>query len=125
MQTVVVRDIRLIALRQAALWAGLLAAAQATDVVTSGVDMARGTIEATAATALLPDRGGLALMLVAKLIVAGAAAAALVLAALRVRRDAGASHLTFRVALVAVQAATIAVVWASLNNVVLLSSITS
>jgi len=93
--------------------------------VTSAVDMARGTVESTAATAQLLDRGGLALMLAAKLLVAGAAAAVLGLAALRIRRGAGGANITFRLALAAVQVGTIAVVWPSLNNVALLSSITS
>jgi hypothetical protein len=125
MGTVVERDVRVVALRRAAVWAVLLAAAQAADVMTSAVDMARGTVESTAATAQLLDRGGLALMLAAKLLVAGAAAAVLGLAALRMRNGVGGTHVTFRLALAAVQAGTIAVVWTSLNNVALLSSITS
>jgi hypothetical protein len=125
MGVAVKRDVRVEALRRAAVWAVLLAAAQAADVMTSAVDMARGTVESTAATAQLLDRGGLALMLAAKLLVAGAAAAVLGLAALRTRNGAGGTHITFRLALAAVQAGTIAVVWASLNNVALLSSITS
>jgi len=125
MGVAVKRDVRFEAWRRAAVWAGLLAAAQAADVVTSAVDMARGTVESTAATAQLLDRGGLALMLAAKLLVAGAAAAVLGLAALRIRRGAGGANITFRLALAAVQVGTIAVVWTSLNNVALLSSITS
>jgi hypothetical protein len=124
MGVAVKRDVRVEALRRAAVWAVLLAAAQAADVMTSAVDMARGTVETTAATAQLLDWGGLALMLAAKLLVAGAAAAVLGLAALRMRNGAG-GHITFRLALAAVQAGTIAVVWSSLNNVALLSSITS
>ena len=125
MGIVLERDVRVAALRRAAVWAVLLAAAQAADVTTSAVDMARGTVESTAATAQLLDWGGLALMLVAKLLVAGAAAAVLGLAALRIRRGAGGGHINFRLALAAVQAGTIAVVWTSLNNIALMSSITS
>jgi hypothetical protein len=125
MGVAVKRDVRVEALRCTAVWAVLLAAAQAADVMTSAVDMARGTVESTAATAQLLDWGGLALMLAAKLLVAGAAAAVLRPAALRVRHGAGGAHITFRLALAAVQAGTIAVVWTALNNVALLSSLTS
>ena len=64
-------------------------------------------------------------MLAAKLLVAGAAAGVLGLAALRIRHGAGGAHITFRLALAAVQAGTIAVVWTSLSNIALLSSIRS
>jgi hypothetical protein len=59
------------------------------------------------------------------LLVAGAPAAVLGLAALRIRNGAGGGHVTFRLALAAGQAGTIAVVWTSLNNVALLSYVTS
>jgi hypothetical protein len=72
----------------------LLAAAQAADVMTSAVDMARGTVESTAATARHLDRGRLALILIANLLVAGAAAAVLGLAALRIRHGARGAHIS-------------------------------
>jgi hypothetical protein len=49
MGVAVKRDVRVEALRRAAVWAVLLAAAQAADVMTSAVDLTRGTVESTAA----------------------------------------------------------------------------
>ncbi len=92
----------------------------ATDI---RLDGARGTVESIAMSAQLLDQGGLALLLGAKLVLAGVAAAALGLAALRIKQGAGASRITFRLALTAVQAATIGLVWVSLSNVALLSSL--
>ena len=114
-------DLRLVALRQAAIWAWLLVAAQVVDVVTTAADMARGTIESMAATAQLLEHGGLAWMLLSKVLIGFAAGAALGLAALRIRKGVRASHVTFRLALIAVQGATLGVVWAALSNVGLLS----
>jgi len=76
-----------------------------------------------AMSALLLNGGGLALLLGAKLLLAVAAAASLALAALRIRQGVTASRITFRFALIAVQAATIGLVWVSLSNVALLSSL--
>jgi len=116
-------DPRFVAARQAATWTSLLVAAQAMDVVTTAVDSARGTVESMAMSALLLNGGGLALLLGAKLLLAVAAAASLALAALRIRQGVTASRITFRFALIAVQAATIGLVWVSLSNVALLSSL--
>jgi len=116
-------DVRLVALRQALTWAYLLVVAQVVDVLTTAADMARGTIESMAATAQLLDHGGLGWMLLSKVLIAVAAGAALGLAALRTRKGVSASSITFRLALTAVQAATLGVVWAALSNVGLLSSL--
>ena len=110
-------------MRQAATWTSLLVAAQAMDVLTTAVDSARGTVESMAASAQLLDQGGLALLLATKLLLAAAAAIALGLAALRIKQGVAGSRITFRFALVAVQAATIGLVWVSLSNVALLSSL--
>lgn len=118
-------DVRLVPLRQAATWALLLVAAQMVDVMTTAADMARGTIESMAATAQLLGHGGLGWMLLSKVLIAFAAGAALGLAAVRTRQGVGASQITFRLALTAVQAATLGVVWAALSNVGLLSSLIS
>jgi hypothetical protein len=116
-------DVRIVAVRQAATWTSLLVAAQAIDVVTTAVDGVRGTVESMAVSAQLLDHGGLALLLGSKLLLAAGAAAALGLAALRIRQGVTPSRITFRFALTAVQAATIGLVWVSLNNVALLSSL--
>ncbi len=123
MDAVQLPDTRLIAARQAATWTSLLVAAQAIDVVTTAVDSARGTVESMAMSAQLLNQGGPALLLGAKLLLTAAAALALGLAALRIKQGVTASRVTFRFALMAVQAATIGLVWVSMSNVALLSSL--
>ncbi len=93
------------------------------DVVTTAVDNARGTAESMAVSAHLMNQGGLALLFGAKLLLTAAAAMALGLAALRIKQGVIASRITFRFALMAVQVATIGLVWVSLSNVALLSSV--
>ena len=122
MDAVQLPDARFVAVRQAAAWTSLLVAAQAMDMVTTAVDNARGTVESMAVSAQLLNQGGLALLLGTKLLLA-AAAAALGLAALRIKRGVNPSRITFRFALTVVQAATIGLVWVSLSNVALLSSL--
>jgi len=116
-------DARFVAVRQAATWTSLLVASQAIDMVTTAVDSVRGTVESMPVSAELLQYGGLALLLGAKLLLAVVAAAALGLAALRIEQGATISRITFRFALTAVQTATIALVWVSLNNVALLRSL--
>ncbi len=123
MDAVQLPNARFVAARQAGAWTSLLLAAQAMDVVTTAVDSSRGTVESMAVSAQLLDHGGLALLLGAKLLLAAAAAAALGLAALRIKQGVAASRITFRFALMAVQAATIGLVWVSLSNVALLGSL--
>jgi len=123
MDAVQLPDARFVAERQAGAWTSLLLAAQAMDVVTTAVDSSRGTVESMAVSAQLLDYGGLALLLGAKLLLAAAAAAALGLAASRIKQGVAPSRITFRFALMAVQAATVGLVWVSLSNVALLSSL--
>jgi len=61
-------------------------------------------------SAQLLDYGGLALLLGAKLLLAAAGAAAMGLAASRIKQGVAASRITFRFALMAVQAATVGLV---------------
>jgi len=123
MEAVQLPDARFVAVRQAATWTSLLVGAQAIDVVTTAVDNARGTVESMAMSAHLLNQGGLALLLGAKMLLTAAAAAALGLAAFRIKQGAPASRITFRFALMAVQAATIGLVWVCLSNLALLSSL--
>ncbi len=123
MEAVQLPDARFVAVRQAATWTSLLVAAQAIDVVTTAVDNSRGTVESMAMSAHLLNQGGLALLLGAKMLLTAAAAAALGLAALRIKQGAPASRITFRFALMAVQAATIGLAWVCLSNLALLSSL--
>jgi hypothetical protein len=109
--------------RQALLWTALLLAGQTTDVITTAVDRARGTLESMPASARLLELGGLGLLWSTKLLLVAAAGTALLLTARWARRDSRRSRTTFRFCLVAVQAATVGLVWVSLTNVALLSSL--
>jgi hypothetical protein len=115
----------LVEVRLAVLWSALLLAGQAADVFTTAVDMTRGTVESVALSASLLDDGGIKLLFGAKLLLVGAAAGVLLLAARRVHPRRHASVITFRLALMAIQAATIGLAWVSLSNVALLSSLSS
>jgi hypothetical protein len=109
--------------RQAILWTALLLAGQTTDVITTALDRARGTLESMPVSARLLDLGGIGLFWSTKLLLVAAAGAALVLTARWAGRDGRRSRTTFRFCLVAVQAATVGLVWVSLTNVALLGSL--
>jgi len=109
--------------RQAALWIALLLGGQATDTMTTAVDSARGALESMPVSAHLLQLGGIALFWSTKCLLVATAATALLVAARWVRPDRQLSRITFRVALLCVQAATIGLAWASVNNVVLLKSL--
>jgi hypothetical protein len=110
-------------IRQAALWTTLLLAGQTTDVVTTALDRARGTLESMPVSARLLDLGDISLLWSTKLLLVVAAGAALFLTARWARPDRRASRITFRICLVAVQAATLGLAGVSLSNVALLSSL--
>jgi len=109
--------------RQAILWSSLLLGSQATDTLTTAVDRARGTIEMMPISNRLLEVGGVTLLWTFKVLVVASAAAALLAAANKVRADHRLSQLTFRVALVSVQAVTIGLVGVSLSNLALLTYI--
>lgn len=109
--------------RQALLWSGLLLGSQATDTLTTAIDRARGTVEAMPISAIALEVGGIALFWTFKMLIVAAAATVLLAAAQKVRENHRVSRITFRIALVAVQAATIGLAGVSLSNTVLLSSI--
>jgi hypothetical protein len=69
--------------------------------------------------------GGIALFWGTKCLLVAAAAAALLIAARWVRPERQVSRITFRVALLCVQAATVGLAWVSVNNVMLLQSLAS
>jgi len=110
-------------IRQALLWAVLLATGQAIDVLTTAQDSARGQLEAMPISAGLLDHGGIGLLYAVKLLLVAAAGVALVLTARWMRSGAPGARTVFRVSLIAVQAATIGLAAASLSNVILLGSV--
>lgn len=109
--------------RQAILWSGLLLGGQTTDTLTTAIDRARGALEAMPMSARLLELGGIALFWGTKFLLVVTAAMVLFVAARLVRPGHRLSRITFRVALVAVQAATIGLAYASLSNAMLLSSL--
>ena len=109
--------------RQAVYWSCLLLGSQATDTLTTAVDRARGAVEMMPISSRLLEVGGVALLWTFKVMIVASAAAALIAAANKVREDHRLSQLTFRVALVAVQAVTIGLAIVSLSNLALLSAI--
>jgi hypothetical protein len=110
-------------IRQAALWTLLLLAGQATDLLTTTLDRARGALESMPVSDRLLELGGVGLLGSTKLLLVAAAGTALLLTAGWTRRDLRASRTTFRLCLVAVQAATMGLAWVSLGNLALLSSL--
>lgn len=105
------------------MWSGLLLGGQATDTLTTAIDRARGALEAMPMSATLLELGGIALFWGMKFLLVLVAGMILFLAARWVRPGHRISLITFRVALVAVQAATIGLAYVSLSNTVLLSSL--
>ncbi|HEY1456139.1 MAG TPA: hypothetical protein VGG31_06555 [Candidatus Dormibacteraeota bacterium] len=112
-------------MRQALLWSALLLGGQTTDTLTTAIDRARGALELMPVTGRLLDAGGIALLWGTKVLLVLIAAAILFLAARAVRPDHRLSVITYRVALVSVQLATVGLVWVSLSNAVLLGSLPS
>jgi hypothetical protein len=110
-------------IRQAGLWTALLLAGQTTDVLTTALDRARGTLESMPVSARLMELGGLSLLGGTKLLLVVGAGTALLLTARWTRRGQPASRITFRFCLVAVQAATLGLAYVSLSNIALLSSL--
>ena len=93
--------------RQALLWSGLLLGSQATDTLTTALDRARGALESMPWSAGLLEVGGIALLWGAKFVLVATASTALMLAARWVRPNRRISKVTFRMALLSVQGATI------------------
>jgi hypothetical protein len=102
---------------------GLLGLIESTDVLTTAVDRARGSIESVPLSAAVLDQGGLILFMTVKvsLVAAAAAAALLALRWLRYKRDHARTVYTY--VLSAIRVATVALAIASLNNALLLKSL--
>jgi hypothetical protein len=109
--------------RRALLWSGLLLGSQTTDTLTTAIDRARGAIESMPVSARLLEVGGIAMFWGFKLLIVATVAVALLTAASLVKEGHRLSRLTFRLCLVAVQAATICLAAVSLSNLALLSTI--
>lgn len=111
--------------KQALLWCGLLLTGQTTDTITTEVDRLHGALELMPVSRLLLYAGGIDLLWAFKLVLVVAATAVLLVAARAVRPQHSFSIFTYRVALLAVQAATVGLVWTSFHNALLLQSLPS
>jgi hypothetical protein len=117
------RHDREVEVRLSLIWVGLLGVIESTDILTTAADRARGSIELAPLSATVLDRGGLVLFVVVKVGLVAAAAAA-VLLALRWRRYRQDHARTMHAyVLSAIRVATVALAIASLNNALLLKSL--
>jgi len=110
-------------IRRALIWTALLLSGEATDVITTSVDRARGAIESMPISSGLIQQGGLGLFWATKVLLVGAAAVALIVTALWIKGKRPGAHIVFRIALVSVQAVTLGLIWISLLNAALLRSL--
>ena len=100
----------------------MLSVAQLLDVVTTGIDRARGAVEAMPWTAAVLVAGGLSRLAVLKLLLALAAVTALAITLRWSRRRSGALVL-HRFVLNACRITTVVAILASFSNAVLLTSL--
>jgi hypothetical protein len=109
--------------RLSLIWVGLLGVIESTDVLTTAVDRARGSIESVPLSASVLDQGGLVLFVTVKLGLVAAAAAAVLLALrwLRYERDHARTLYTYVISAIRVTTVVLAIV--SLNNALLLKSL--
>ena len=109
--------------RLSLIWVGLFGVIESIDAFTTAVDRARGSIESMPLSAAVLDQGGLALFVAMKvgLVAAAAAAALLALRWLRFKRDH--SRALYVYVISALRMATVALAIASLNNALLLKTL--
>ena len=105
------------------IWVGLLGVIESTDVLTTAVDRARGSIELAPLSAAVLDQGGLTLFVMVKVGLVAALAAAVMLALIWLRYKRNHSRTLFTFVLSGVRMATVVLAVASLNNALLLKSL--
>lgn len=109
--------------RLSLIWVGLLGVIESTDVLTTAADRARGSIELAPLSAAVLDQGGLVLFMSVKLALVAAAAAAVLLALRWLRYKRNHAKTVYSYVLSAIRMATVALAIASLNNALLLKSL--
>ena len=109
--------------RLSLIWVGLLGIIESTDVLTTAVGRARGSIESMPVSAAVLDQGGLALFLTMKvgLVAAAAVAALLALRWLQYKRHHARALYVYVIS--AIRMATVALAIVSLSNALLLKSL--
>ena len=106
------------------IWVGLLGVIESTDVLTTAVDRARGSIESVPLSATVLDQGGLILFVTVKVGLVAALAAAVLLALRWIRFKRYRARTLYAYVLSAIRITTVALAMASLNNALLLNSLT-
>jgi hypothetical protein len=109
--------------RLSLIWVGLLGIIESTDVLTTAVGRARGSIESMPVSAAVLDQGGLALFLTMKVGLVAAAAAATLLALRWLRYKRHHARALYVYVISAIRMATVALAIVSLNNALLLKSL--
>ncbi len=115
------REDRSVEARLAAIWVGLLGAAQLADLGTTALDQARGAVEQMPTTAVLLQ-SGLGHLAAVKMLLVAAAAVALVLTISWSRRSR-AGVLLHRYVLSVCRVAAVAIMLVSLHNAVLFTTL--
>ena len=109
--------------RLSVIWLGLLAVLESTDVFTTALNRARGSIESMPVSAALLNQGGFGLWVTIKIALVVSASCALLLSLRWLRSRSSHAHAIHVFVLTAIRMGTVAIALASLNNAVLLRSL--
>lgn len=110
--------------RRAALWIGLLVAAQVADLLTTAIDLRRGGHEVQPITSEMLGRGGVPLLFLVKLSLVIALAIAMVITLRWARAgDARGPARLYRVLLLLIQISVVSLTAISINNTALLPTL--
>ncbi len=109
--------------RLSLIWLGLLGVIESTDVLTTAIDRARGSIELMPVSAAVLDQGGLVHFVAMKVALVAAAAAAVLLALRWFRFQRAHARALYVYVLSAIRIGTVALAVVSLNNALLLKSL--
>ena len=109
--------------RSSLVWINLLAAIEATDILTTDIGRARGAVESMPISAAVMNEGGMALFIFVKLALVAAGATAVLLALLWVRKGRPGAGWVYVFTLSAIRVTTVALAIVALHNAVLLKSL--
>lgn len=106
------------------IWLGLFGVIESTDVLTTAIDRARGSIELMPVSAAVLDQGGMVLFVTLKVGLVAAAAVAVLLALRWLQFKRAHARALYVYVLSAIRIGTVALAIVSLNNALLLKSLT-
>ena len=109
--------------RSSLLWISLLAAIEAMDILTTDIGRVAGAVESMPVSAAVMNEGGMTLFIVVKLALVLAAAIAVLLALIWVRKGRPGAGLVYAFTMAAIRVPTVALAIVSLHNAVLIQSI--